>query len=522
MNDALFSEIQHRLAGLPVTPNVAKYVLAAYISPETLIDGQADQRDSGPEPRPSVAAVSARVFLESVVVEGFRGIGPALSLKLAPGPGLTLIVGRNGTGKSSLSDALEVLLTGNSARWAAKKSKTWQEGWRNLHHPDPTTIEARLVVEGQAGFTGVARRWTAGADLAAGTVTVTRPGQRSASFDSLGWREALYAYRPFLSYSELGGLLEDGPSKLFDALNAILGLDDLTVAVKALADARLEIERRAKQTVAELFRLRQLLESSADERAARLLAVTAKVPDLEKVAALIGPSLIAQPEGGQVEVLRRLASLDLPSSEDVTAVANRLSTAAEAVDMAAATDAGRARGVAGLLDAAVEFHLNHGDGDCPVCGRPQALSATWRSEADTERARLRAEARDADQAHEELAEAVAAARSLLRAPPAALSTAGSVGIDASTALAGWQTWAAGPADDTAAGLGYPPAGDREVARRRAHRPGRSRATPGRRGGRVAAHRPGRYRLARPRPGRPDRRRHGEGPEGGRGMAQEDR
>jgi len=454
MNEALLCEVQRRLAGPSVTPSVAKYVIAACISPDELSDLAADRPDPGPAPRPVVAAVKARVFLESVTVEGFRGIGPAVSLKLAPGPGLTLIVGRNGTGKSSLSDALEVLLTGNSARWASKKSKVWQEGWRNLHHPDPTTIAARLVVEGQAGYTTVARHWAAGADLAAGTVTVTRTGQPTAGFESLGWRDALHAYRPFLSYSELGGLLEDGPSKLFDALNAILGLDDLTVSVKALADARLELERRAKQTVAELFRLRQLLESSSDERAARLLAVTGKVPDLDQAGALIEPSVLAQPEGGQLELLRRLTSLDLPSSEDVTAAADRLTAAAKAVEAAAASDAGRARAVAGLLDAAVAFHRHHGDGDCPVCGRAEALSGSWRSEADTERARLRAQAVDADHAHGELDKAVSAARSLLRTPPAALSAAGSVGIDASAALAGWQAWAAEPADDTDAAIAW--------------------------------------------------------------------
>ena len=47
---------------------------------------------------------------------------------------------------------------------------------------------------------------------------------------------------------------------------------------------------------------------------------------------------------------------------------------------------------------------------------------------------------------------MAAVRALLRPPPAALGGAGSVGIDASAAMAGWKAWADGPADATATGL----------------------------------------------------------------------
>jgi hypothetical protein len=57
---------------------------------------------SGPSGPPRVA------FLKAVAVEGFRGIGPKAALDLTPGPGLTLVVGRNGSGKSSFAEALEL------------------------------------------------------------------------------------------------------------------------------------------------------------------------------------------------------------------------------------------------------------------------------------------------------------------------------------------------------------------------------------------------------------------------------
>lgn len=208
-----------------------------------------------------------------------------------------------------------------------------------------------------------------------------------------------------------------------------------------------------------------MLEASTDDRAPQLLAQTGRVPDIEGAAVLLAPSARPPTEDGRLEILKRLASLQLPAEEEVATAADRLTEAARVAEEAAATDAGHAREVARLLDEAVAFHQRHGDSDCPVCGNAQGLSAAWRAHADMERTRLRAEAKVADDAHAELVRAVAAAGALLHPPPPALAAAASVGIDASAVLVDWQAWAAGPADDAPTELATHVSG---VARWRRH------------------------------------------------------
>src|SRR5262245_4968803 len=158
----------------------------------------------------------AGAFLRSVAVEGFRGIGPAQTLELRPGPGLTLVVGRNGSGKSSFAEGLEVLLTGDSLRWR-ERAAVWREGWRNLHHPE-AALKATFLVEGKPGPCVVSRRWEPAAAFEAAAAVAEVHDEPRSDVTSLGWTTALRTHRPFLSYNELGSLLDEGPSKLYDAL----------------------------------------------------------------------------------------------------------------------------------------------------------------------------------------------------------------------------------------------------------------------------------------------------------------
>ena len=89
--------------------------------------------------------------MRSITVSGFRGMGAAATLALQPGPGLTLVVGRNGSGKSSFADGLEVLLTGG-LRDGKNGRVAWRDGWRNLHAP------ARFACRRTCSWKTLARR----------------------------------------------------------------------------------------------------------------------------------------------------------------------------------------------------------------------------------------------------------------------------------------------------------------------------------------------------------------------------
>jgi hypothetical protein len=59
--------------------------------------------------------------------------------------------------------------------------------------------------------------WKGGADLAERDTFAQVHGKPRMSATELGWQQSLKTYRPFLSYSELGSMLAEGPSRLYKA-----------------------------------------------------------------------------------------------------------------------------------------------------------------------------------------------------------------------------------------------------------------------------------------------------------------
>jgi DNA repair exonuclease SbcCD ATPase subunit len=444
MNEQLLDLLVDRLdaAGLP--QEVENLLLAACEGQEALNSACGGTPATRP-PRPNATtkAVEAEplgAYLTSLTVEGFRGIGPAVTLNVTPGPGLTVVAGRNGSGKSSLAEAFEILLTGENLRWTGR-NKVWEEGWRNLHHPQTTEIRADIAVEGVHGATTVTRSWPPDQPLSASVLNIKNATGASTDFDGLGWTGALSTYRPFLSYNELGSTLEGGPSALYDTLSRVLGLEDLTEASSRLAAARLARDKQLKAVKKQVEALLPRLRSLDDERATKATdAIAGKSWDLDDLELTL-LSTDEEDAGSDLASLQRLTAITPPDTEQARQAAAALRQAAAEAAAIADTDAGQARDLARLLQAALDHHAKHDTTDCPVCGATSRLDDSWRQATTAQAERLHQAAAAAASAEQALQQARTAATRLITEPPSTLATAAVLGIDASAAIAAWGAFA---------------------------------------------------------------------------------
>jgi energy-coupling factor transporter ATP-binding protein EcfA2 len=448
VNDASYEQLVDRLERDHVAPATVDVILAAAEGPEVLdahLDGVVAPSRRSIAASPAHAA-PARVYLEHVIVENFRGIGAAAKLQLAPGPGLTLVVGRNGSGKSSFAEGLELLLTDTNVRWSGM-TKVWSEGWRNLHGTGPTRLAARFRVDGAAEPLDVTRTWAPGCALDDGD-QIAVSGPRS-SWSELGWDEALQQFRPLLSYSELGAMFSTRAAALYEALSAVLGVHEFDDLAAVLRTARLAREKSGKAEKVERSELRGLTQSADDPRALALDELLAtRDADRDAVERL----LVGGSAGASAEAeLKSLVALRPPEQADIRRTLEAEEEASTDVEALAATDAERLDDLAMLLDRAMRFHERHGDDQrCPVCGATERLDESWslRTQAEVqELQRNSAALRTARQCAHAAREAV---RALFEpSTPATLRRAASAGIDVRAALDAWEAWAAASALDLA-------------------------------------------------------------------------
>lgn len=114
----------------------------------------------------------------------------------------------------------------------------------------------------------------------------------ASSGPEYGWNDALETYRPFLSYNELGSMLDEGPSRLYDALSAILGLDALVDAQAVLQKARTSRDKAHKDAKAMREKLLATLAPLEDERAqAVAIALGANDWGLDRIEQILAGSV---------------------------------------------------------------------------------------------------------------------------------------------------------------------------------------------------------------------------------------
>jgi ABC-type lipoprotein export system ATPase subunit len=381
------AEVWELLADNEAVADETVYLVAAAMRGD---DEFADQLagDAPPPEQPKIEPTGAppplRAFLRSITVSGFRGIGGRATLEVNPYRGITVISGRNGSGKSSFAEALEYALTGTSYRWANKNGAHWQAAWRNLHAGEPASIKIDFAMEpdddraGTVATVGV--DWSPGCKLNAAERWSQIKGQQQATVAALGWDQALKTHRPLMSYDELGGVFEEGQSALYDALDTLLGLDEVAAAERRLKDAEKRLGGARKTANDARTRLRNSLSEVADPRAEQVKKLTARVPyDLEAInATTLGT---ATDQAATIAKLRRIAALEVPPMAKASEVADGLRAAVEAHAAGADSAVKALTSRAALLRDALHLHADTGDGACPVCGTG-TLDAAWRAAAE--------------------------------------------------------------------------------------------------------------------------------------------
>ncbi len=406
---------------------------------DEVLSGHPEEGQSSGEAQMGSIEGPAGAFLARISVTGFRGIGPSAQLDVPPGPGLTLVVGRNGTAKSSFAEGLEFALTGNNWRWDGK-SKEWEAGWRNLHHEGPPSIEARFVVDGAKGEVVVARRWPdPKSDLDASTLETEVEGRRTAGLDVLGWDAPIETHRPFLSHSQLSEIVEKGPSARFDAMSKGLGLERLSGAREGLRKQRLADDSIVKEASAVLAVIIPKLEGLDDERAQLCVeALKGESWRLDDAGSVLAGGF--DEDGTQLlNLLRALATLRAPAPEEVNQLLEQIEGAQERLDRVKGTDAEQSERLLKTLEAALAAHDHGGDQACPVCGQGR-LDSAWAEEARKQQETLREKARSVREANAARTDALASTRRICAPPPPELERAGEVGVDASDATLAWQSW----------------------------------------------------------------------------------
>ncbi|MCS7482726.1 AAA family ATPase [Umezawaea endophytica] len=420
-----------------LTPRAAELVIAACRGESALnrvLDGVPAEDEPTAHPQ---QAVGGGIYLSGVRVRGFRGIGPEVDLPLVSGPGLTVVTGRNGSGKSSFAEAAEFALTGNNTRWTKSLNEVWRQGWRNLHAPDDVSVSITLVRAGTAGATTIRRAWTAGDDFTRGTWTEQRSGQEPAVFDQAKWRSALETYRPFLPYSELGKSLEGKPSELHDAVHSLLGLEAITDAQNRLAEHRKRLADVVAKPYDRRAKVREELAASPDGRAQRAAELLGQDhPDLDALADL---ALGTDVGGGGTPLLLQVIELPLPSAADLARCLEELDAALSGVTAVATDGAQMCLRTSEVLRVALELHEAKGNKSCPVCGIG-VLDQRWFTATRKRAETLAAAAAALHDAGTRLDTATAAARSLCGQVPGLLKEVDGL-LHTEAARTAWAAWA---------------------------------------------------------------------------------
>jgi energy-coupling factor transporter ATP-binding protein EcfA2 len=311
--------------------------------------------------------------IAAVSVRGFGGIGnphAPLALDLAPVPGVTVVRGDNGSGKSSLAGAIGWLLAGRPE--SPVPGSTPGELWRAAAVADGA---ARAEVEVRLVRSADTLTLTGALSPDGGEITARLCTDGDTTTVSLGpaWTDALTAANACFAYADLQGRLRT-PADLQEYLEGLLVLGPAWLRVHTEVSDRAERSRAAaKALAAALEQTRARIADLDAEAPGRVAAPPVRWPTdwSEDPAAWAAAHLDGDPAADPRP--------DLP--DDLERTADRLATGVEVASERLAEVESR---IAAPATARVLHHLREliehrelPEGSCPLCGR----SAGWRDHA---------------------------------------------------------------------------------------------------------------------------------------------
>lgn len=203
--------------------------------------------------KPASEDVQSGVALEAVSLSNFRGIGRKVDLPL--GSAVTVLYGINGTGKTSVCDAIEWAVAGSLAR-ADKQDDDARarEAERSVINYFSKAGLACVELALNGPGTRVARRMnqdltqvvtaSSGNNDWGAILTATR-SQRRRGLDLPRARDAFRSCH-ILEQSTIRAFLERSPSDRFEALNRILGYEEFVRLARKLSSVRTSIQERGR------------------------------------------------------------------------------------------------------------------------------------------------------------------------------------------------------------------------------------------------------------------------------------
>lgn len=261
-----------------------------------------------------MSAASLPIRPVALVAENFRGLGGEHALDLDRD--LTVLVGRNGAGKSSLLVAIEWCLFGAEATRKTGSGIAERADWALAHEGARGDVRVTLELAVERGRARLTRRRAATAkprddddvELELPGEPMLRAGAVRDWLDASGMPDWKLWKRSFCQHQELSRDRVTDETGRSTAIAAMLGLDDYRDAGEALKKLK---ARRLEQRAAD-----ELRELAEDERRA-LERPGLELRDLESRLERLG---VAAARAGDAELDRRTAAL----SDDARTIAAEL------------------------------------------------------------------------------------------------------------------------------------------------------------------------------------------------------